>query len=91
MTIEEAKEYIPDFEAFCKEACDNCGEAGYCPRYCEDLCETCVNCGEAEYCHLYCEDLCKAARMDFNRILKCYARNDGEMYKVLRWLKQARI
>lgn len=71
MTIEEAKEYIPDFDSFCKEACDNCGEAGY--------------------CHRYCEDLCKSERMDFNRILKCYARNDGETYKVLRWLKQARI
>lgn len=47
MTIEEAKEYIPNFEAFRNEA--------------------------------------------YNRILKCYARNDGEMYKVFRWLKQARI
>ena len=71
MTIEEAKEYIPDFDSFCKEACDNCGTEWHCPDYC-DLLE-------------------KAERMDFNRILKCYARNDGEMYKVLRWLKQARI
>ncbi len=29
--------------------------------------------------------------MDFVHILKCYARNDGEMYKVLRWLEKARI
>lgn len=36
-------------------------------------------------------EIVKKAIMDFNRILKCYARNDGEMYKVLRWLKQTRI
>ena len=71
MTIEEAKEYIPNFEAFRKEACATCTEEWYCPRNCEEL--------------------NKASRMDFNRILKCYARNDGETYKVLRWLKQARI
>lgn len=71
MTIEEAKEYIPDFEAFCKEVCDNCGVYFY--------------------CRIYCNLLRKAERMDFNRILKCYARHDGEMYRVLRWLKHARI
>ena len=71
MTIEDAKEYIPNFEAFCNEACATCTEEWYCNRCCKDL--------------------CKAERMDFNRILKCYARNDGEMYKVLRWLKKARI
>lgn len=71
MTIEEAKEYMPDFDSFCKEACATCEHEYYCPQCCEDL--------------------RKAERMDFNRILKCYARNGGEMYKVLRWLKQARI
>lgn len=71
MTIEEAKEYMPDFDSFCKEACNNCGADWYCPTYC-DVLE-------------------KAKRMDFNRILKRYACNDGEIYKVLRWLKQARI
>ena len=38
-----------------------------------------------------CDEMNKARAMDFNRILKCYARHDGEMHKVLRWLKQARI
>lgn len=71
MTIEEAKEYIPDFEAYCKEACNTCKHEYYCPQLCEEL--------------------CKAERIDFNRILNCYARHDGEMYKVLRWLKQARV
>lgn len=71
MTIEEAKEHIPDFEAFSKKVCDNC-EHNY-------------------YCHQRCEDLRKAERMNFNRILKCYAQYDGERYGVLRWLKHARI
>nr|DAM56600.1 MAG TPA: hypothetical protein [Caudoviricetes sp.] len=71
MTIEEAKEHIPDFEAFCNMACNNCRHDYYCPQRCKDLRKT--------------------ERMDFNRILKCYARHDGEMYKVFRWLKQARI
>ena len=71
MTIEETKEYIPDFDSFRYQACLCCDNEWYCPTYCNVL--------------------EKAERIDFNRILKCYARNDGEMYKVLRWLKQARI
>lgn len=73
MTIEEAKEYIPDFEAFRKEACTVCtANDWYCPF---NVCDT----------------LLKAGELDYNRILKCYARHDGEMYKVFRWIKQARI
>lgn len=51
----------------------------------------CLCCNNEWYCPSYCDVLEKAERMDFNRILKCYARNDGEMYKVLRWLKKTRI
>ena len=71
MTIEEAKEYIPDVDSLCRQACLCCNNEWYCPTYC-DVLE-------------------KAARMDYNRILKCYARNDGEMWKVVRWIRQARI
>ena len=53
--------------------------------------QACHCCKNDWYCPSYCDVLEKAKRIDFNRILKCYARNDGEMYKVLRWLKQARI
>lgn len=55
------------------------------------LAKACLCCSNEWYCPTYCNVLEKAKRMDFNRILKCYARHDGEMYKVLRWLKQARI
>ena len=71
MTIEEAKEYIPDFEAFCKKACNMCENKYCCPQRCKDL--------------------CKAEQIDFNRILNCYARHDGEMYKVFWWLRQVRV
>jgi hypothetical protein len=71
MTIEEAKEYLPDFEAFRNEACATCTEEWYCPRNCEDL--------------------NKASRMDYDRILKCYARNGGEMHKVFAFIRGARI
>lgn len=71
MTIEEAKKDIPDFDSFCKAACEWCGNDWF--------------------CRCYCDTLCKAQGLDFNSILECYARNDGEMYKVLRWLKKAKI
>ena len=29
MTIEEAKEYMPDIDSFCKEACNNCSAEWY--------------------------------------------------------------
>lgn len=48
--------------------------------------QACLRCNNDWYCPSYCDVLEKAERMDFNRILKCYARHDGEMYKVLRWL-----
>lgn len=73
MTIEEAKEYIPDYEAFRKEACTVCtANDWYCPF---NVCDT----------------LLKAGELDYERILRCYARHDGEMYKVFRWIRQARI
>lgn len=72
MTIKEAKEYIPDFEAFRNEFCSVCVANDW---YCPNVCDT----------------LLKAGELDYNRILKCYARNDGEIWKVVRWLKKARI
>lgn len=53
--------------------------------------QACFCCNNEWYCPSYCDALEKAERMDFNRILKCYAQNGGEMYKVLRWLKRVKI
>lgn len=72
MTIEEAKEYIPDFDAFRKEACNHCTANDW-------------------YCPSDCTTLEKARKLDYNRILKCYARNGGEMDKVFAFIRSARI
>ena len=37
MKPEEAKEYIPNFDSFRKEACDCCSNDWYCPSDCETL------------------------------------------------------
>ena len=37
MTIEEAKEYIPDFDTFCRQACLCCNNEWFCPTYCDVL------------------------------------------------------
>lgn len=42
------------------------------------------------YCTGYCEDLTKAQKMPFSKILEAYARHDGEMWKVMRYIKNAR-
>lgn len=52
--------------------------------------QACHRCNNDWYCPSY-RDVLKAERMDFNRILKCYARHDGDLEKVWRWIKQARI
>ena len=55
--------------------------------------EACTVCTANDwYCPFnVCDTLLKAGELDYERILKCYARNDGEMYKVFRWLKKAKI
>lgn len=71
MTIEEAKEFMPDFNSFHAEACRYCNHDWFCPDYCDTL--------------------RKASKMDFERIQKSYARNDGDMVKVINFIRQARI
>lgn len=69
MTLEEAKQEIPDFKSFCKLACNNCTSNDW---YCPTLCITLKN----------------AYRLNYEDILKCYARNDGDMTKVFRYIKR---
>ncbi len=71
MTVERAREEIPDFKAFAHAVC-TCG------------------CGHDWYCPTYCDTLEKAEQMDFVRILKSYARNDGDLDKVCRYIKRAK-
>lgn len=71
MTIEEAKEEIPNFDSFVSMSCGSCiGNDWYCPKLCEDL--------------------EKAERMPFEKIQKAYARHDGDLQGVFRYIKQAR-
>lgn len=72
MTIEQARECIPDFNAFENEFCNSCVANNW---YCPDRCSV----------------LKKALKMDFERILKSYARNDGDLTKVSRFLREAQI
>lgn len=72
MTIEQARECIPDFNAFENEFCNSCVANNW-------------------YCPYRCPVLKKALKMDFERILKSYARNDGDLTKVSRFLREAQI
>lgn len=57
--------------------------------FCKDVC----NCCRANdwYCPKECDTLKKARHLDFNRILKCYARNGGDMLKIINYIRTARI
>lgn len=71
MTINKAKEEIPNFDAFKHEACNTCNNDYYCPSPCEML--------------------IKAEQIDFERILKCYARHDGDWRKIARYINSTKI
>lgn len=49
----------------------------------------CVSCTANDwFCPSYCEVLEKAHRIPFDRILKSYLRNDGDVWKVVRYIKR---
>ena len=51
----------------------------------------CVFCNNDWYCPSPCEMLLKAEKIDYDRILKCYARHEGDWYKVFRYIKNTKI
>lgn len=53
--------------------------------------EMCDYCGFDGYCPNMCAERLKLEKLDFERVIKSYARNDGEMHKVIRFIKDARI
>lgn len=54
--------------------------------------ESCNRCTANDwYCPSLCEDLQKAKRMPFYKIQTAYARHDGDMIKVFRYIKQYRL
>lgn len=55
----------------------------------KEVCNICT--ANDWYCPSECGTLKKARQLDFNRILKCYARNGGDMQKVINYIRTARI
>jgi hypothetical protein len=58
-------------------------------RFCRCVCDYCT--ANDWYCPTYCEMLEKARKIDFNRILKCYAKHEGDLMKVVRYIKATKI
>lgn len=71
MTLEEAKNEIPDFKWFAKICCDNCTANDW-------------------YCPSYCPELKKASSIPFDIIQEKYARYDGDLSKVVRFIKNTK-
>lgn len=57
--------------------------------FCKEACAFCTS--NDWYCPSECDALKKARQLDFNRILKCYARNGGDIQKVINYIRTARI
>lgn len=72
MTIEQARQEMPNIDYFLSVACGCCTANDW-------------------YCPSYCYDLEKAQKMPFEKIQQAYARHDGEIWKVMRYIKQARL
>jgi hypothetical protein len=54
--------------------------------------ECCNSCTSNDwYCPSDCEMLEKARKLDFDRILKCYAKHDGDLSKVAGYIKRTKI
>ena len=57
-------------------------------RFCH---AACIQCSSEWFCPTYCEMLEKARKISYERLLKCYARNDGDWRKVFRYVNRTRI
>lgn len=64
-------------------------EIGSIDDFCKSACNVCT--ANEWYCPTECDTLLKARRLDFDRIVKSYARNDGDWSKVFRYINQAKI
>lgn len=57
--------------------------------FCKNICNVCT--ANDWYCPSECDTLQKARRIDFESIVKSYARNEGDLSKVFRYINQRRI
>lgn len=47
----------------------------------------CNSCDNEWYCPTLCDVLEKAKKLDYSLVIKCFARHDGDMRKVFRYIK----
>lgn len=64
-------------------------EIGSIDYFCKCACNACT--ANDWYCPTECGTLRKARQMDFDRIVKAYARHDGDLSKVFRYINQAKV
>lgn len=57
--------------------------------FCRYVCN--CGCGHEDYCPTECSLLEKARQLDFDRIVKCYARHEGDLEKVFRYIKCTKV
>ena len=57
--------------------------------FCKWVCDCCQN--NDWYCPSECDVLQKARKLNFDRIVKCYARHDGDLDKVCNYIKTTKI
>lgn len=63
-----------------------------CPTFDFFISDACCQCTANDwYCPSLCHDLKKAERMPFEKIQAAYARHDGDMKKIFRYIKQFRL
>ncbi len=58
-------------------------------RFREEFCRVCT--ANDWYCPSDCDVLEKARKLDYDRILKAYTRNGGDLNKVCRYIKRTKI
>lgn len=59
----------------------------------ENFCSYMCNCwcDNDWYCPSECDVLKKARQLDFDRIIKCYAKHDGDIRKVVAYINATKI
>lgn len=52
--------------------------------------QACINCSNDWFCPSFCDTLEKAIKMDFELLVKCYARNDGDWRRIWRYIRRTK-
>ena len=63
-------------------------ELGSIDNFCTLVCNYCT--ANDWYCPTDCDVLEKARRLEFDRLVNCYAANDGDLCAVVRYIKRTK-